>query len=202
MQGIAQIGYFDTGIAESGEALPIPSIDPAGVYYSEDFSGLLIVDSEIIEVPDVFDQIGATLFAGSTNGGTLLQQWDLSQITGNEPFRNREPTGITYCPTDQHYYITNDDLKLIFRYALVDGMFIAVDSVSTSNVTSDPEGITCDAKTGRLYVIGGTAGNIAIYDYDEGFVLVNVLDLQTTAGHPDGQLSDAEGIAFDAVSED
>lgn len=200
VQSIAQVSFFRTGFDELGQPLPVPSIDPAGIYHWGKTGQLLITDSEINEVPEVFDLVEASAFALPPTGTSLDNHWDLTQITGNEPFRNREPTGITFCPLDKHFYITNDDLKLIYRYAYVNLEFVAVDSVLTSAVTLDPEGITCDPLTGDLYVIGGTAANISVYKYDNGFSLSHVLTLSETAGHPDGVLSDAEGIVFDPVS--
>jgi len=198
--GIVQVNHFLTGFDEQGQPLPVRSIDPAGIVYSEPLGALLIADSEITEVEPVFALVGATLFATPSTGEVTLQQWDLSQFTGNEPFRNRESTGIAYCPSDQHYYITNDDLDLIFRYAFDGATFTAVDSISTIGATSDPEGITCATDSATLYVIGGVDANISVYRYEAGFVLQQVLDLAQTAQNPAGVLFDAEGIAFDEIT--
>ena len=197
---LTQVNHFDTGFDNNGNPLTIPSIDPAGLVYHEPFDRLFITDSEINEVSQAWSVVGASLFEASASGSNLFDQWDLTQQTGNEPLRNREPTGITFCPGDAHFYISNDDMKLIYRYAYDGSVITAVDAISTQPHTNDPEGITCDPANGRLYVIGGAGINILVYRYNAGFELVEVLDLVATAGTPAGVPSDAEGIAFDPVS--
>lgn len=198
--GLIQVNYFQTGFDDGGNQLTIPSIDPAGVLYHEPTGRLFIADSEINEVAPAWNAIQANIFQTAPNGDTLHAQWDLTAFTGNEPVRNREPTGITYCATDGHFYVSNDDADRIFRYSFDGSALTAVDSVSTRPASNDPEGITCDPATGTLYVIEGTEIEILVYRYNAGFELQEVLDLSVTAGSAAGVPSDAEGIAFDPVS--
>ena len=199
--GLDQVNYFRTGFDEvSGDPLVIPSIDPAGIAYHPPTDSLFLADSEIEEVLPAFETVQANLFNTPVEGGALLDQWDLTQQTGNEPFLNREPTGVTYCRGDGHFYVSNDDLKLIYRYTFDGSTFTAVDSVSTVPHTDDPEGVACDPDTGRIYVIGGAGINVLVYEYNSGFVLLEVIDLVITAGTPSGIPANPEGIAVDPVT--
>jgi hypothetical protein len=197
---ISQVNYFDTGFSTSGDPLPVPAIDPAGIVYHESTDTLFIADSEINEVAAAFNVVQANIFSTPLTGSSTLNQWDTTQNTGAEPVANREPTGITYCPGDGHFYVSNDDADHIYRYAFDGSTLTAVDAVSTSGVASDPEGVTCDPATGLIYVIGGIEVSVLVYSYSGGFVLENVIDLPTTAGDPNGFPNDAEGIAFDPGS--
>jgi hypothetical protein len=197
---ISQVNYFDTGFANSTSPLAIPAIDPAGLVYHAPTGRLIIADSEINEVSSAFSIVQANLFATPTTGGTVLDQWDTTERTGNEPSANREPTGITYCAGDGHFYISNDDSRYIYRYAFDGTDFEAVDAFDTQGYQSDPEGITCDPATGRLYVIGGVEQSIMVLSYNGGFVLEDILNLPSTAGNSAGVPDDAEGIAYDPGS--
>jgi len=200
--GLTQANYFLTGYDDYGTPLYIPSIDPAGIVFHGPSGHIIFTDSEINEVPEVFNIIQANIFEISPDGTVLYNQNDLTQYTGNEPARNKEPTGIAYCPGDDHFYVSNDDNDAIYRYAYDGVNFTAVDYGSTRPEGNDPEGITCDPATGRLYVIDGTAIAILIYTYNEstGFNLEKVLDLNKTAGDSAGIPINPEGITFDEIS--
>jgi hypothetical protein len=189
---IAQVNYFDTGFSSSGNPLPVPAIDPAGLVYHEPTDQLIIADSEINEVAPAFDIVQANLFATPTTGGITLDQWDTTQTTGVEPSPNREPTGITYCAGDGHFYVSNDDSRYIYRYACDGVAFTAVEAVATVGASDDPEGVTCDPASGLIYVIGGLDKNILVYSYNSGFVLEIVIDIAKTAGDPESIPVDAE----------
>ena len=197
---LEQINHAATGYDARGGALPIPSIDPAGIAYHAPLEGLLIADSEITEVKEVFENIAATWFLTSTRVDVTKRRWNVSEVDGAEQVRNLESTGIAYCEFDGHVYVTNDDLDLVLRYSYDGANFNVVDIVSTVPETDDPEGITCDPQTGMLYVVGGESANIVSYSYNDGFVLRQNLELHDTAGHRHGKLDDVEGIAFDPVS--
>lgn len=200
IQSIAQINYFDTGYDAANNPLPVPSTDPAGVLYDESTGRLIISDSEINEIPEVWDLAPYNMFETSITGNPLYGKYDVTPAALGA-FRNQEPTGIAYCANDGYYYISNDDNRLIYRYAFSSGSgFTLVDTGSTANETHDPEGITCDPATGKLYVIGGKDINIVVYRYSNGFVVDKIIDLNATAGTPAGIPSDPEGIAFDAAS--
>ena len=201
IQSISQLTHTNTGYDSNGNQLPIPSIDPAGIVYHQPSGHLFIADSEINEVTPVFSQIQANIFETQLAIDSVLNQSDLTLITGNEPLRNKEPTGITYCTNDNHFYVSNDDADLVYRYQF-DGLnFIAVDSVSTRPNSVDPEGITCDPFSGHIYVISGEGLTIQVYSYNSGFILEEELNLVTTAGTQQGIPSDPEGITYDPTSD-
>ncbi|MHC4414589.1 MAG: hypothetical protein ACYS0G_04830 [Planctomycetota bacterium] len=193
---IAQLNHFPTGFDELGVPLVIPSIDPAGITYHDPSGHLFISDSEINEVDEVFDVIGANIFEVSLNGDTLYASHDLTALGNNEP------TGITYNAFDDHFYVTNDDARTITRYAFTPGVGFAFDDdVNTQSTAGarDPEGITSDPASGLLYAIDGRDALILVYSYDEGgsgFDLLDILDLEALNG-PSGMRGDPEGIAYD-----
>ncbi len=200
VQSITQVNYFDTGYDQFGYPLTIPSTDPAGVLYDESTGQLIIADSEINEIPEVWNNAPWNLFMTTLTGASLDAKYDLTVRQGSV-YRNKEPTGIAYCANDGHYYSSNDDNKLVYHYSFdtLNG-FTLIDAVSTVGATSDPEGITCDPATGKIYVVGGNNLNIVVYRYQNGFVLDSIIDLTTTAGISAGIPSDPEGIAFDITS--
>jgi hypothetical protein len=197
---ITQVNYVHTGFDSSDNPLEVPAIDPAGLVYHAPSQRLFIADSEINEVSAAFNIVQANLFETSPSVDMLFDQWDLTQRTGNEPALNREPTGIAFCAGDDHFYVSNDDTDRVYRYAYDGRRFTAVDAISTRPYSNDPEGITCDPVSGRIYVIGGADINILVYEYNAGFVLRDVLDLPDTAGTSSGIPDDPEGITYDPVS--
>ncbi len=197
IEEIFQVGRFETGADDAGRAKPVPSIDPAGLVYHPATDHLILVDSEIEEVPTVFDVVKANVFETSRTGERLFQSWNTvtDEITGD--FRsNQEPTGIAFCPTDGHFYMTNDDRDLIYRYALSGAELMVQDTYSLRAYTGDAEDVACDPVTGRLYVIGAHEQIVVILRYQEQFVVEKVLHLAETAA-PNEAPQDGEGIAFD-----
>jgi hypothetical protein len=191
------VNHTHTGFDGVGNPLAVPSIDPAGILYHEPTGSLFIADSEINEVPAAFDIVQANIFNTTVAVDSTIAQWDVTPRQAFEPARNREPTGITYCPSDNHFYVSNDDSKFIYRYEYDGFDLTLVDWMDLGTYTRDPEGITCDPLTGRLYVTGGTDVNIIVIEYNDSFSYIETLDLLTTAGDPNGVPQDGEGIAFD-----
>ena len=98
---ITQVDYFDTwdgGI--------IRSTDVAGIAYHPPSGHLYLADSEINELPSIF------------NGDNIFE----TSLSGDQVFReiasgNTEPTGITYNEFDGYFYVTNDTgPKTVTRY--------------------------------------------------------------------------------------
>jgi Divergent InlB B-repeat domain len=203
---ISQASHFLTGcttgsLCATGERLTIPSTDPASVEYYPPSNSLFIADSEIEELApprhpqNIFANVNRNIFRTSLMGDTLTGSWNFKNLNNNH-----EPTGIAYCANDNHFYVTNDDSKRLYRYAFNGTTFTLATSVLMS-ATSDPEGAACDPSTGRIYVAGGKGINIYVYRYTGSFILEEVIDLFTTAGTPAGVPSDPEGIAFDVLSQ-
>jgi hypothetical protein len=198
---IVQANYFDTGYDGSGTPLLIPSIDPAGITYHAPSGHLFIADSEINEIPVVFDLVGGNIFEVSLEGDVLYTIYDTT-IEGNN-----EPTGITYNEHDGFFYMSNDDTRKVYRYSYSDTEgFAIVAEVSTLDTAAagDPEGLTSDPATGLIYVVDGVGKLLLVYSFDEmaappAFVLEHVYDLvalNDIANVP----SDPEGVCFDVDS--
>jgi len=182
---ITQVDYFDTW-----DGGVIRSTDVAGIAYHPPSETLFLADSEINELPAIFN--GDNIFETSLSGDAVFRE-----IASG----NTEPTGITYNEFDGYFYVTNDTgSRLVTRYDInLDNPlyeFAPKDDVPSA---TDPEGITSDPSTGNLYVVDGRSGGLQ--------VLIYSLDLS----NPDpatrdvifqgsfsvaGQMSDAEGIAY------
>lgn len=188
-----------TGFGLDGEPLAVASIDPAGVVYHVPSDRLLLVDSEINEVAEVFARVQANLFETPRDVGSTLRSWDLLSVE-SEPFPpNHEPTGIAHCEADDRLYVTNDDRNAIYRYALEAGEVVFEAIGSTEPHSIDPKGISCDGGTGDLYVLSGVDARVLVYRYQGGFRFVRSFALG-----PDGPGGRAplapEGIAFDPAN--
>ncbi|MCP3914993.1 MAG: hypothetical protein GY711_05520 [bacterium] len=194
---LSQVGHFATGFV-NGNPLTIPSIDPAGVAYHPPTGRLFLADSEITEIPSVWNLIQANIFEVARTGDTLFDSFDVTISPSGLP-TNRETTGIAYCDSDAHFYVTNDDSRRLFRYSFNGNDLTAVDSTSTVSQTIDPEGVACNPANGRLYVVGGDLG-IGVYRYQGGFILVDSFNLANTAGSQSGIPDDPEGIVYDSAS--
>ena len=194
---LAQANRLATGFDDPGMPRLLPSPDPSGIAYHPPSGHLFISDSEIDEEP-IFPTAGGNLFEVSPDITTLFHTWDLTASSYEKP--NNEPSGITFC--EGHFYLSNDNPGKIFRYRLDGDEFLYEDRGDTTEFTTDPEGITCDEATGRLFVIGGSDIVIVVFRYlpGTGFEMEEVLDLVETAGDPSGIPTDPEGIAFDPVS--
>lgn len=205
VSSISQVSAFATGQDEDGNWLPVRATDPAGLYIDPMNSHLMVADSEITEIPEVWAEVGANVFETTTRLDQLYGEYDVSPpIAYQQP--NLEAAGIAKCETDGHYYIVNDDRQRLYRYAFDGSSMVMVDAVNTFPLTAtegtlDPEGVTCDPE-GNIYVAGGHGINILVYRYDGGFALQRVIDLneaQSISG-PEDVPTDPEGIAFDPVS--
>ncbi len=169
---ITQVGYFDTwnGV--------IPSTDAAGITYHPPSDNLFIADSEINEIPIVFD--GNNIFQSSRDGTQLLEEY----VSGNT-----EPTGITFNEFDGFFYVTNDNSLTITRYdSTLNNSLVTVDTRVAVPSATDPEGITSDL-SGMLYVADGKSGGRQVLVYD------STLAFQYSFSVSD-RIPDPEGIAY------
>jgi hypothetical protein len=160
----------------------IKSTDPAGIAYHPPSRNLYISDSEINEIPEIFE--GNNIFEISLSGDLVFREI----ASGNS-----EPTGITYNEFDGFFYVTNDDRESITRYAY--NLNDPLETVTTTDdipSALDPEGITSDPRTGFLYIVDGADGG------DQVLVYNSALAFQYHFQIPGG--TDAEGIAFNPLN--
>ena len=171
---ISQVNYFDTW--DSGV---IRSTDIAGIAYHPPSGHLYLADSEINELPSIFN--GDNIFETSLTGDQVIRE-----IASG----NTEPTGITYNEFDGYFYVSNDTgPKTVTRYNdnLNDPLLVISTQDDVSNA-SDPEGITSDPATGFLYVADGNGGGRQVLVYNS--------NLQFQYNFSVSNQGDAEGIAF------
>lgn len=175
---ISLVRYFETW-----DGSPIRSTDPAGITYHPPSGRLLLVDSEIEEMPEF---VGNNIFEISTRGDTVYR----SIASGNT-----EPTGIAYSAFDGYFYVTNDDTRLLTRYdANLNTPLASVDTRTATSTATDPEDVAVDPATGTIYVVDGSAGGRQVLVYDSNLVFQYRFSVAN-------QLLDGEGIAFDPVTE-
>lgn len=144
-----------------------PSPDPSGLVYLPGLRSLLIADSEVNEIDDLF--MGANLFE-VTPGGELLR------TRTTLPYSD-EPTGITLNEANGHFFVS-DDTGTRGYYEVEPGLdgFPGTDQGVVRFVSSepfgamDPEGIAFDSASGRLYIADGAdgPGTQTIYVVDAG----------------------------------
>jgi hypothetical protein len=84
---------------------PTPSSDPTGIVYLPSENRFLVTDSEIEEIPTVFQ--GANLFY-MTITGTL-------QFTATTTSYSAEPTDVTFNPNNGYLYIADDVKNRIYE---------------------------------------------------------------------------------------
>ena len=196
-----QLNTFETGFVD-GTALNIPSTDSSGIAYHPPSGNLFIADSEIAELSIFPEVISENVFEVSLDGQTLIQSYDLTDEATTGAV-NDEPTGISYSPTDDHFYITNDNTFEVDRYDLqVEGeesSLVAVDSVSLEDlppdltgVTGDFEGVSVSPDSGLIYVVDGVGQAVVVLEYTERFEFVDSFLLNSEERTI---VSDPEGIA-------
>ena len=194
-----QLNTFETGFVD-GTPLEIPSTDSSGITYHPPSGHLFIADSEIAEL-SIYPEVSQNLFEVTLDGQTLINAYDLTDAdkTGTV---NDEPTGISYSPFDDHFYITNDNTFQVYRYDLQtegEPVLVVTDSISLEDlppdlpgVTGDFEGVAVSPNSGLIYVVDGAGQAVIVLDYTEQFEFVNSFEL-----NPSDRLiiSDPEGIA-------
>jgi PKD repeat protein/uncharacterized protein YjiK len=204
---LAQPRYFASGGAgaEPGTLVQIvdtwqfdpPSPDAAGITYLGHVGDLLISDSEVNEMPIY---AGANLFQMSLSG-VLAETYTTISYSG-------EPTGITWNPSNNHLFISDDtgERSVYEVDPGADGLYETADDVVTSFVTelfgsNDPEGVTFDSSQGVLFVADGV--NAEIYRVSPGSngIFDGVPpagdDAVTSFDTKSLGLNDPEGVAYD-----
>lgn len=175
----------------------IMSTDPTGITFHPPSGHLIIVDSEINEINEIWNC--ENVFEVSLEGDKLFSTSDVYAFGGNPcPAKNkREPTGITFNPFDGFFYVTDDNDKVVLRYdenlsgPPLDSVFTPEDD----STAVDPEGITCDPNTGYLYVANGIDGQNGV---PQVLVYNSQLEFVTNFRVAD-KIANPEGIAYSSV---
>lgn len=139
-----------------------PSPDPAGITYLPRTNTLLISDSEVEEMPDLFT--GANLFEVRLSGSLL-------RTSRSTRFSN-EPTGIAFDDATGHVFFSDDGDDRIFevdpgpdrRYGTADDTIASFDTRAFGS--EDPEGVAFDNRRRWLFI--ADAANRQVYRVTPG----------------------------------
>lgn len=178
-----------------------PSSDPAGITFLPDRNRLLISDSEVNEISQIF--IGFNLFEVDLCG-------ELQSTAATLRFSS-EPTGVALNPDNGHFFFSDDDAaEVIVVNPGMDQIPGNSDDIFTSFDTAifgsgDPESIAYNSLDGHLFVIDGVAEEV--FEIDPGMNghfdgiaahggddIVSSFDVETLG------ITDPEGIEFNAAS--
>jgi len=139
-----------------------PSPDPTGIAYLPTVNTLLIGDSEVEEMPDLFT--GDNLFEATLSGS-------LVNTSSTTNFSN-EPTGVAFDNSNAHVFFSDDGSDRIFEVNPgADGRYGTADDIVTSFDTrafgsNDPEGVAFDSQQRRLFI--ADAANEEVYRVSPG----------------------------------
>ena len=135
-----------------------PAPDSSGIVYMSDVDRLLVVDSEVNEMP---------LYQG-------VNMWQISRAgtaqfdTGTTLGFSKEPTGVAYDPVGKRVFVSDDDKERVFvltagpdlRFGTADDVVTFFSSSAFGNL--DVEDVTYDTSTGDLFLTeGNAAGDLA-----------------------------------------
>ncbi|HEX6384670.1 MAG TPA: hypothetical protein VF177_08380, partial [Anaerolineae bacterium] len=129
-----------------------PSPDPTGIAYLPATNTLLISDSEVEEMPDLFT--GDNLFEATLSGS-------LTNTSSATTFSN-EPAGVAFDHSNAHVFFTDDGSDRIFEVNPgPDGRYGTADDIVTSFSTRpfgshDPEGVAFDIQQRALFITDAT----------------------------------------------
>jgi uncharacterized protein YjiK len=179
-------------------ALSPPSPDPSGITYVSAGDKLVITDAEVEETVQ-----GITHFQGAnvwelTRSGTIIRTANISKIEPTDTPMTNEPTGVTWKPTNGHYFITEDSNTRVYDLNPgSDGFVGTSDDTWTFFSTlgagnGDPEGIAYDTVNDRLFVADGV--NREIYQYTTAGALISHFDVQQYG------VEDPETVEFDPAT--
>lgn len=168
------------------------SPDPAGIDYWPQEDKLVIVDSEVEEMPPYW--VGANAFI-ATRSGSLVDTCDTSGFT-------KEPTGMAINPNNNHFFISSDSGDKVFEISLgADGDYCTSDDTVTVTNFADLYGVG-DAEDvaygdNTLFVSGGTDAEVYVVPLGPNEVLGGGDD--GTMTHFDTSalgFTDMEGIGY------
>ena len=147
-------------------ALNPPSPDSAGITYITHKAELLVSDSEVNEIPAIFDLYPVNLFPLTVSGAPTL-------LAGVTTAFSQEPTGVSYDPVSRHLFVSDDDRDEIYELAQgPDDLYGTADDPPATGFdtavhgNTDAEGVAYDPDNGHLYVVDGDGTEV--YDYETG----------------------------------
>ena len=138
------------------------SPDSTGVVYLSSSGTLLITDSEVDEMPQLYT--GKNLFETSLSG-TLIRTYTTAAYS-------TEPTGDAYNPVNNHLFFSDDDAMRVYEVNPgPDLAYNTADDIVTYFKTStfgsqDCEGIAFDSWNGFLYIVDGIGQEV--YEVNPG----------------------------------
>ena len=175
-----------------------PSPDPSGLTYLSSSNRLLMSDGEVEEtVSGITHFMGANLWE-MTLDGTVVRTANISPIPPTVVPMSDEPNGVTWNPSNGHYYFTDDNWCRVFDlYPGIDGLYGTADDswtyFSTLGVgNGDPEGIAYDTWSDSIFVVDGV--NSEIYQYTLTGTLISQFDVQIYG------VTDPESVEFNPIS--
>jgi Ca2+-binding RTX toxin-like protein len=146
---------------------------------------LLMSDSEIDETP--FFRPDNLFYMSAT--GTFDHSSSLQSFC-------KEPTGIVFCSTNGHLFVSDDSKKKVFEID-PNNPGTAINSFSTSGFAADPEDVAYDPATDHLFVINGGGGGSAartIFETTKSGTVIQSMLLPSA-------ISDPEAIAYDYINQ-
>jgi sugar lactone lactonase YvrE len=175
-------------------AISPPSPDPSGITYLPTSNTLLIVDGEVEETVN-----GITHFQGAnvwelTLLGSKVRTANISTVAPTTTPMTNEPTGVTWNPSNGHYFVTDDNaLRVYDLNPGGDSLIGTADDTWTFFSTNgagngDPEGIAFDTWNNRLFVADGV--NREVYQYTLTGTLINHFDVSVYG------VQDPESVEF------
>jgi uncharacterized protein YjiK len=187
------VNVFDTSKNSWSPSSP----DPSGITYWPRTGRLLIVDSEVEEMPNYFT--GKNVF-DATLSGTLMGTCTTYDLSGRG-FTD-EPSGIAINPSNNRFYITDDDSYELIEvqlgpdntYCTADDATTIVDIRTLYNIR-DPEDVAYGNNT--IFIAGGTYAEVYKFSLGADGMLGGGDD--GPMSHFDTQIlgfNDLEGIAY------
>ena len=126
----------------------------------------------------------------------------MGSLIGTFDSPSNEPTGITYNPSNQHLFVSDDNRKRVSEIDPGnDGLYDTNDDIVThksSFGSTDPEGVTYDAADGALHVVDGIKERVYTIDLGADGSIGGGDDSVTSFGVGHLGIKDPEGIAWDA----
>jgi uncharacterized protein YjiK len=135
-----------------------PSPDPMGGAYIPTSGTLMISDSEIEEFQRPYWE-GGNVFSSTLQGGFLPPVQDITSFTN-------EPTGIAFNPSNNHLFISDDNMKEVFEVNPgSDGRWFTGDDTRTQFDTkvlgtNDTEDVAYNPFNGYLYLADGVNSEV------------------------------------------